>query len=116
MLALRGSDIGGDEEIILTAENILIACGTRPKIPKIKGLQDSGYITSNESLRLKQQPRTLTFIGGGYITSELAHFYGSLGTEINIIQIEEVIIPKEDTEISQVYRDFFQEVQCIFGI
>lgn len=59
MIALRGSDMGGDEEIILTAENILIASGTRPKIPKIKGLQDSGYITSNESLRLKQQPRTL---------------------------------------------------------
>jgi mycothione reductase len=116
MIALRGTDMGNDEEIILTAENILIAFGTRPKIPKIKGLQDSGYITSNESLRLKQQRHTLTFIGGGYITCELAHFYGSLGTEINIIQIEEVLTPKEDTESHTSLPRFFQEVQCIFGI
>jgi mycothione reductase len=58
-------------------------------------------------LRLKKQPRTLTFIGGGYITCELAHFYGSLGTEINVIQIEDVVIPKEDTEISHRFTEIF---------
>jgi mycothione reductase len=103
-----------DEEIIITAENILIASGTRPKIPKIKGLLESGYITSNESLRLKQQPRTLTFIGGGYITCELAHFYGSLGTEINIIQIKEVLIPKEDKEISHKFTEIFSKKYNVY--
>ena len=114
MIALKGSDMGDDEEIIITAENILIASGTRPKIPKIKGLQDSGYITSNESLRLKKQPRTLTFIGGGYITCELAHFYGSLGTEINIIQIEDAVIPKEDTEISHRFTEIFSKKYNVY--
>jgi mycothione reductase len=113
MITLKGSEMG-DEEIILTAENILIASGTRPKIPKIKGLQDSGYITSNESLRLKQQPRSLTFIGGGYITCELAHFYGSLGTEINIIQIEDVLIPKEDIEISHRFTEIFSKKYNVY--
>jgi mycothione reductase len=113
MIAVKGSDIG-DDETIITAENILIASGTRPKIPKIKGLQDSGYITSNESLLLKQQPRTLTFIGGGYITCELAHFYGSLGTQINIIQIEELLIPKEDTEISHRFTEIFSKKYNVY--
>jgi mycothione reductase len=113
MIAVIGTDMD-DEEIILTAENILIASGTKPKIPKINGLQDSGYITSNESLRLKQQPRTLTFIGGGYITCELAHFYGSLGTEINIIQIEDVLIPKEDTEISRRFTEIFSKKYNVY--
>jgi mycothione reductase len=107
MIALSGTNV--NDELIITAENILIASGTRPKIPKIKGLQESGYITSDEALRLKRQPRTLTFIGGGYITCELAHFYGSLGTEINIIQIEEVLLPKEDKEISHKFTEVFSK-------
>jgi mycothione reductase len=113
MISLGRTDVS-DEEIIITAENILIASGTRPKIPKIKGLLESGYITSNESLRLKQQPRTLTFIGGGYITCELAHFYGSLGTEINIIQIKEVLIPKEDKEISHKFTEIFSKKYNVY--
>jgi mycothione reductase len=112
MIALGGTNV--NDEVIITAENILIASGTRPKIPKIKGLQESGYITSDESLRLKRQPRTLTFIGGGYITCELAHFYGSLGTEINIIQIEEVLIPKEDKEISHKFTEVFSKKYNVY--
>ena len=81
--------------------------GTRPKIPKIKGLQESGYITSDESLRLKRQPRSLTFIGGGYITCELAHFYGSLGTEINIVQIEEVLFQRRIRKFHKSLPRFF---------
>ena len=69
--------IGDNEKI--TAEKILIASGTRPQIPKkIKGLEGSSYITSDEALRLKKQPRVITFIGGGYITCELAHFLAPL--------------------------------------
>lgn len=112
MIALGGTNM--NDEVIITAENILIASGTRPKIPKIKGLQESGYITSDESLRLKRQPRSLTFIGGGYITCELAHFYGSLGTEINIVQIEEVLIPKEDKEISQKFTEVFSKKYNVY--
>jgi mycothione reductase len=56
----------------------LIASGTRPRIPKIEGLEGSGYITSDEALRLKKQPKVLTIIGGGYIAYELAHFMAAL--------------------------------------
>lgn len=58
----------------ITADKILIATGTVTKIPKIKGLVESGFITSDEALRLKKQPQTITFIGGGYIACELAYF------------------------------------------
>jgi mycothione reductase len=104
----------GDNEKI-TAENILIASGTRPKIPKkIKGLEGSSYITSDEALRLKKQPRILTFIGGGYITCELAHFYGSLGTEINIIQLGDTLIPNEDEEISKKFTEVFSKKYNVY--
>jgi mycothione reductase len=99
---------------IISADKILIASGTRPKIPKIKGLQDSGYITSDEALRLRQQPATLTFIGGGYITCELAHFFGSLGTKVNIIQLKNTLIPDEDVEISQKFTEIFSKKYNVY--
>src|SRR5579875_2527530 len=56
---------------VITSDKILIACGARPSIPKIEGLEGSGYITSTEALRLKIQPKVLTILGGGYIACEL---------------------------------------------
>jgi mycothione reductase len=93
----------------------LIASGTRPQIPKkIKGLEGSGYITSDEALRLKKQPRVITFIGGGYITCELAHFFGSLGTEINIVQLGDALIPNEDEEISKKFTEVFSKKYNVY--
>jgi mycothione reductase len=96
-----------DNKQIITAEKIVIAAGTRPRIPKIKGLDGSGFITSDEALRLNMQPQILTFIGGGYIACELAHFFGSLGTTINIIQRKDFLIPNEDEEISHKFTEIF---------
>ncbi|MDR4492007.1 MAG: dihydrolipoyl dehydrogenase [Candidatus Nitrosocosmicus sp.] len=99
---------GGEEECeIITAEKIVIASGSKPIIPKIKGLKEAGYITSDEALRLKKQPQVLTIIGGGYVACELAHFFGSLGTKINIIQRNKLLIPQEDEEISQKFTEVF---------
>ncbi len=92
---------------VLTAEKVLIASGSRPSIPDINGLTTSGYITSDEALRLDVQPKTLTIIGGGYICCEMAHFFGSLGTRINIIHNKNRLMPTEDIEISDKITEIF---------
>ena len=99
---------------IITADKILIASGTRPFIPNIQGLQNVEYTTSNEALRLKQQPKTLTIIGGGYIACELGHFFGSLGTKINIIQGNDLLIPNEDIDISTKFTEIFSKKYNIY--
>lgn len=97
----------GDKEI--TADKILIAAGSRPIIPDIPGLKGSGFMTSEEALRLTKQPKTMTIIGGGYIAAELAHFYGSLGTKINIVHRNGVLINREDRDIAQRLTDIFRQ-------
>ena len=88
--------------------------GTRPRIPSIAGLEETDYITSDQALRLKYQPATLTIIGGGYVACEMAHFFGALGTKINIIQIEDVLLPNEDEDISQNFTQFFSKKYNVF--
>jgi mycothione reductase len=74
------SFVNKEKTITLGADKILIAAGTTPKVPN--GLKESGFITSDEASRLKQQPRVLTFIGGGYLTCELAYFSDAILWEL----------------------------------
>lgn len=106
--------VGEDSNNIITAEKILIAAGSRPRIPNIRGLEGTGYLTSDEALRLKKQPHTLTIIGGGYIACELAHFFGALGTKINIIQRKKFLIPNEDEEVSQKFTEIFSKKYSVY--
>ena len=92
---------------VIKSNKILIASGTRPEIPEITGLDGSGFLTSDEALRLTKQPKVLTIIGGGYIAAEMAHFFGALGSEINIIQRRKVLIPGEDEEIAAKFTELF---------
>jgi mycothione reductase len=111
----ENGDIDDADDGVITAEKILIATGTRPSIPtNIKGLEKSGFITSDEALRLKEKPDVITFVGGGYITCELAHFFGSLGTKINIIQRNNLLISKEDREISEKFTDIFNNKYSVY--
>jgi mycothione reductase len=98
----------------IKADKILIASGTRPAIPKIEGLEGSGFLTSDEALRLTKQPRVLTIIGGGYIAAELAHFYGALGTKINIVQHRDRLIPHEDQEIAEKFTELFSKKYNVY--
>ena len=93
----------------IKGDKVIIAAGTRPFVPPIEGLSEVGYITSDEALRLKKRPKAMTIIGGGYIAAELAHFYGALGTRINIIQRRNFLIPEEDEEISQKFTKIFKK-------
>ncbi len=92
----------------LQADKFLLASGGRPLIPEIPGLRESGFITSDEALRLTVQPREVTILGGGYIAVELAHFFGSLGTRINIVQRHPVLVPREDEEVSKRFTEIFR--------
>ncbi len=97
----------GEQKI--SSNKFLIAAGTRPRIPNINGLSNTNYITSDEALRLHEQPKVLTIIGGGYIAAELGHFFGSLGTKINIIHHSKYLLPKEDEEISKKFTEVFSK-------
>ena len=98
-------EVNGEQ---LTGETVVIAAGTRPSVPEIPGLQEVPYLTSDEALRLPEQPRRLAIVGGGYIAAELAHFFGSLGTEITIIHRRPLMLREEDQQVSQRFTEVYE--------
>ena len=98
-------EVAGEE---ISAETIVIAAGTRPRIPEIEGLSDVPFLTSDEALRLQTQPRKLVIVGGGYIAAELAHFFGALGTEVTIVQRGPRLLRQEDDDVAQRFTEVYQ--------
>ncbi|MHB8586394.1 MAG: dihydrolipoyl dehydrogenase family protein [Thermoplasmatota archaeon] len=89
----------------LFGERILLATGTRPHIPPIPGLSTVPFLTSTEALRVDHLPRSMTILGGGYIGLEMAHFYGSLGCAITIVQRPSTLANHEDRDVARAVTE-----------
>ena len=72
----------GDRKV--TAEKILIAVGGKPVKPDdIPGVEHA--ITSREIFNVKEQPKRIVIIGGGYIGVEFACILNGMGTEVTLV-------------------------------
>ncbi len=98
----------------LHAEKILVGSGGRPMVPDIPGLREAGFLTSDHALRLRVQPKALTIIGGGYIAAELAHFFGTLGTKVQIVQRRDRLVPNEDEEVAMKFTEIFRRKHAVY--
>lgn len=95
----------GQQEI--RANMILIAAGGRPQVPDIPGLAESGFITSDEALRLRRLPKRLIILGGGYIAVELGHFFGALGSQVTVICRRPTLLAREDRAVAERFTEVF---------
>ena len=64
----------------VTAKHILVATGGHPTKPEISGADLA--ITSNDIFLLKEMPKKILIIGGGYIASEFAGILNGLGVAV----------------------------------
>ena len=92
----------------ITAGTIVIAAGTRPGIPDIPGIADVPYVTSDQALRMPEQPKRLTIVGGGYIAAEMAHFFGAMGTEVTIVHRRSTLLREEDDDVARRFTEVYQ--------
>lgn len=88
----------------IRGKKIFIASGSRPMIPPIKGLEETGYLTNETALELQKPPQSMIIIGGGYIAVEYAHFFAALGARVTIIEAADSLISQEDHDIITVFE------------
>ncbi|HYT37096.1 MAG TPA: NAD(P)/FAD-dependent oxidoreductase [Ktedonobacteraceae bacterium] len=83
-----------------TSRNTLISTGSRPLVPRIEGLEETGYLTNEDVFNLMLLPSSLLIVGAGPIGVELGQAFRRLGTDVTIIEALDRILPKEDPEVS----------------
>ncbi len=80
-----------------TAGKIVIATGSKPARPSIPGAEWG--ITSDELIHLREQPRELVVVGGGFIGLEFGFALARAGSKVTILQSGPEIAPVLDDDI-----------------
>jgi len=83
-----------------SAERIIIATGSKPARPTIPGAEFG--ITSDELLELRDLPRRLVVVGGGFIGLEFGFAFAWAGSKVTILQSGARVGPTLDDEIREI--------------
>ena len=92
-----------DQEI--RGRRFVIATGSRPFIPPIEGLEETGYLTNLDIFSLRELPPRLVVLGGGPIGLEIGQAYARLGSRVTVVERSPHLLPQEDPEIAIALRD-----------
>ncbi|MGV6825972.1 MAG: dihydrolipoyl dehydrogenase [bacterium] len=90
---------GPEGEQSIGFDHCIIACGSSAvKIPSFPN-DDSRLIDSTGALELADVPKKLLIIGGGIIGLEMATVYSTLGSEIDVVELQPSLIPGCDKDL-----------------
>ena len=89
---------------VITARRIVIATGSRPLVPPIRGLDTVDYLTNETLFQPRGKPGHLLIIGGGPIGMEMAQAHVRLGCKVTVIEGARAL-GKEDPETAAVALD-----------
>ncbi len=90
-----------------SSHKFIIATGSCVFIPKISGLEESGYITFKEAVNLKKPPESLFIIGGGPVACEFAQIFSIFGTKVTIAS-RSTLLSNEDREVIELVQALFE--------
>eukprot|EP00527_Entomoneis_sp_CCMP2396_P009208 CAMPEP_0198137918 /NCGR_PEP_ID=MMETSP1443-20131203/1350_1 /TAXON_ID=186043 /ORGANISM="Entomoneis sp., Strain CCMP2396" /LENGTH=504 /DNA_ID=CAMNT_0043799499 /DNA_START=255 /DNA_END=1769 /DNA_ORIENTATION=- len=110
VLVKQGTGDGGVEGKVvrtLKTKNTVIAVGGWPNLPHIPGVEH--VITSNEIFYLKEQPKRIVIVGGGFIALEFAQIMDGLGSEVTLMYRGDLFLRGFDQDFREFLRDEMKE-------
>ena len=88
----------------IEAKRLFIDTGSLPSLPSIPGVDSPRVFVSSSMIDLRELPRQLVIIGGGYVGLEFASFYTDFGAQVTILQHGSAILEHEDPETAEAVR------------
>ena len=98
----------------IKSEKIFIGSGSKPLVPPIRGLKETGYLTSDTLLKLEEMPGSLCIIGGGYIAMEYGNFFARLGSKVKIVEALDRVLYNEEEELSMAVQKEMSRVAELY--
>jgi pyruvate/2-oxoglutarate dehydrogenase complex dihydrolipoamide dehydrogenase (E3) component len=77
----------------ISADNIIIATGARPRLLDIPGAASERLLTNESLFDITAPPSHLAIIGAGIIAVELAFAFSKLGTQVTLIALDPRVLP-----------------------
>ncbi|HET9067914.1 MAG TPA: FAD-containing oxidoreductase [Amaricoccus sp.] len=92
----------------LSAGRIFLNVGARAAVPDLPGVREVPTLTNSGILALRELPRHLVVVGGGYIGLEFAQAFRRLGAEVTLVEKGPRLIGREDPEVSEAIRGILE--------
>ena len=96
---------GGESTV--KADKFLIATGSSARQLKEMPFDGKKVISSSHAIRLEKVPGKILIVGAGAIGTEFASFFNIMGSEVTLVEMEPVILPMEDRDVSVGLRSIF---------
>ena len=109
------TDADGKEESF-TTKNTVIATGSKASTLPFIEIDKERVITSTEALELKEVPKHMMIIGGGYIGLELGSVYARLGSKITVFEYMDRIAPLVDSTLSKELTKVLKKLDFDFKL
>ena len=93
----------------LSTRSIVIAAGARPFVPPIPGIEEVGYLTSDNVWNLRELPGRLVVLGGGPIGCELTQAFARFGSKVSQVEMLPRLMIREDPEVSDLVAARFRQ-------
>jgi pyruvate/2-oxoglutarate dehydrogenase complex dihydrolipoamide dehydrogenase (E3) component len=91
-----------------SAKTWVIATGSSPAAPPIKGLAQTPHITNKEIFYLDYLPESMIVLGGGPIGCEMSQAFCRLGTKVSVVDMAPQILVKEDRDLADTVQAVLQ--------
>jgi len=93
---------GDGTRTAITTRRIIVATGSRCRRVAVAGGEGEKVINTNEALELKEIPKSMLIIGGGFIGLSLATIFSKLGTSVTIVENSPQILAEIDRDIVSI--------------
>jgi mercuric reductase len=93
----------------LSAEKFIIAAGSTATVPPIDGIQEVGFVTHIEALKMPKHPKSLIVIGAGPLGLEFAQMFSRFGTKVTILQRGDLMFPHSEKTLTDRLAEIFSK-------
>ncbi|BBL79250.1 dihydrolipoamide dehydrogenase [Rubrobacter xylanophilus] len=93
----------------IEAGHIILATGSEPNVPPIKGLDEVTVWTNREVTTSREVPGRALIVGGGPNGIEAAQWLTRFGSEVTIVQSADHLINREDAQVGELARKYLEE-------
>jgi len=95
--------------VLRARRGIVLATGTEPAIPPIRGLAGTPYWTNREAIETEEVPESLIVLGGGAIGAELAQVFARFGAAVTVVEALPRLLPMEEPEAGELLAAVFAQ-------